>query len=369
MKKLLGVFLIFCLLSGFIIVEVNGVEKSEDEISLSSYLKLDEDHNIVYIYKREFADSYLGGYAKIIDYVKFKEAADKIFLERDNSYNDFNLSPVGSLVIKIINAENQTERSAYISLENEIRMCDFHISPAYTLYFELSYNEKYKLSDADYKNIIYNLWEEGVLFDGSDGQRNYDGVEILGENFPFISASNKQMASVGEIALNMGIVPKYIDKDYGSPITREAFCDTVYNALSRVTDLPEFLNTNIFIDTENKKVNLLKQIGIIKGRSEDKFYPLSYLTRQEAATILDRMTNFLEINKPDVSDFKYNDDEKISDWAKESVYAMFEHNIMNGDGNHNFNPIEIYAKDQSFLTIIGFIEIANVNFQQRKGME
>lgn len=123
-------------------------------------------------------------------------------------------------------------------------------------------------------------------------------------------------------------------------------------------------NTNVQIDLhdlpfqdidENECVDLpfierAYYIGIVNGISETAFNPNGNITRQEAAAMLMRVyKNYADFEKKD-SDFKYADDEKISEWAKEDVYSINKLGIMQGVGENLFSPTEGYTVEQAIAT-------------------
>ena len=88
-------------------------------------------------------------------------------------------------------------------------------------------------------------------------------------------------------------------------------------------------------------------LGIVNGKSADRFNPYDYLTRQEAAKImlmaLVNSVNSREYRGGASLDFnyhkaEYNDYEEVSTWAKPYVDMMYMLEIFKGDENGNFNP-------------------------------
>ena len=90
-------------------------------------------------------------------------------------------------------------------------------------------------------------------------------------------------------------------------------------------------------------VGTLYKQGIINGKAKGIFAPHDFITREEAATILDRIC---------VYDFRFHDDEAISEWAKSGVYHMQFIGIMNGVGDDLFAPQDTYTVEQAILTMV-----------------
>ncbi len=96
-----------------------------------------------------------------------------------------------------------------------------------------------------------------------------------------------------------------------------------------------------FDDTNgNDKITVLYSAKIVSGKGDYIFSPNDKLTREEAATILCRAANYLDIELPLVKvDMSYADNSEISSWAVSSVYSLKTLNILNNT-DENFNPKE-----------------------------
>ncbi|MBQ8526540.1 MAG: WG repeat-containing protein [Clostridia bacterium] len=151
-------------------------------------------------------------------------------------------------------------------------------------------------------------------------------------------------------AIDAGLLPEHLQNRYKKNITRESFCEIAY-------ELPVIKNAAIqgeqlaFTDTDNEKVKILSSLGIIQGTGDGKFSPDSYITREEAATILARIYAFSG-KTADAKFDKFTDDDEISDWARESVYTTKAAGIMNGVGDNRFAPKDGYTTEQAVATIV-----------------
>ena len=86
---------------------------------------------------------------------------------------------------------------------------------------------------------------------------------------------------------------------------------------------------------------------------EDKlFIPNGLLTREQAATILDRTVQYLKINSNSNVEATYEDDDYISEWAKDSVYRMMDMKIMIGDNKCYFKPQEYCTTEEMIVAIM-----------------
>ena len=144
------------------------------------------------------------------------------------------------------------------------------------------------------------------------------------------------------------------DIKYKEPISREKFCDLVYNYYKLYADELEVVNAgNPFLDTENQNVMVLNALGIINGISKTEFAPDDLLTREEAAVILSRLINTAH---PDLFAHElhhgFDDSGEMSDWAFDSIQRICNMGIMNGVGENCFAPQETYTAEQAVATLV-----------------
>lgn len=140
-------------------------------------------------------------------------------------------------------------------------------------------------------------------------------------------------------AVSLGIIDNK-NYNFNDDITREQFCNFVYNLVNPIKELPIFKYERApFDDTNgNDKITVLYSAKIVSGKGDYIFSPNDKLTREEAATILCRAANYLDIELPLAKvDMSYADNSEISSWAVSSVYSLKTLNILNNT-DKNFNP-------------------------------
>ena len=140
-------------------------------------------------------------------------------------------------------------------------------------------------------------------------------------------------------AVSLGIIDNK-NYNFNDDITREQFCNFVYNLVNPIKELPIFKYERApFDDTNgNDKITVLYSAKIVSGKGDYIFSPNDKLTREEAATILCRAANYLDIELPLAKvDMSYADNSEISSWAVASVYSLKTLNILNNT-DKNFNP-------------------------------
>lgn len=123
-------------------------------------------------------------------------------------------------------------------------------------------------------------------------------------------------------------------------LTRAEFSAMLVRGLG--LDTSEFYN-GVFKDVKEKDwfakdVQTLYATGIIKGVTPTKFNPNSPLTRQQAAVILDRVLDYLEVEKHQSENLDFIDEAKISEEAKPAVAKMQAFGIFSGKSGNIFDP-------------------------------
>lgn len=170
--------------------------------------------------------------------------------------------------------------------------------------------------------------------------------------------------AVGEIskANELKIIPNdFAVTDYTQPITRENFCILAVKMIETkigeelATENPQFpLGIS---DINNENVDKLYAAGIINGKEQKKtgiiFAPYDLITREEAATILNRIAVYLGMDMPQIIDAVYYwDESNISDWAIDAVKTMRQFGIMEGVNGYEFYPKGTYTVEQAIATMV-----------------
>jgi len=156
--------------------------------------------------------------------------------------------------------------------------------------------------------------------------------------------------------IERGFLDDVTNISYKDSITREKFCEILFNIYSKSIDNPKTWNINMkmmFDDCQNEKVAILFLEGIINGKGDKIFAPNDYLTREEAATILVRYINkFMPGISVTQKYFNYEDINKVSDWSFDSVQAISNVGVMQGIGDNEFAPQDTYTAEQAITTLI-----------------
>ena len=176
-----------------------------------------------------------------------------------------------------------------------------------------------------------------------------------------VPAPSEWAAKDIDYALAVGITENGKDYIYKNNITREEFCELIYNLIVLTSDEITAPITDSFTDTKNDKILMLNGLGIINGKSATEFAPNDYLTREEAATIIVRMVNKVFPMAATEMWFEYDDINEVSEWASDSIQTISNLGFMNGVGNNRFAPKDTYTTEQAIVTLVRVLESAGAS--------
>ncbi len=218
-------------------------------------------------------------------------------------------------------------------------------------------NGNYIYGESDWTSVSSAWYNPSYdrMFTVSDGEKC--GYVKMSDNALEIQAQNNIPSDWAydeiDTAIKAGLVPEDLMRCYRYNISREEFCEIVYNLPALENKINGLENTDItFDDTSNEKILTLARLGIIKGVGENRFSPYSHITREEAAVILHRTANIIGPFYATEMYFAFDDVGEISDWAENSVQVMCNMGIMKGVGNNKFAPKDSYTIEQAILTIL-----------------
>jgi len=145
-------------------------------------------------------------------------------------------------------------------------------------------------------------------------------------------------------AIELGLVPKPLQRNYTNEITRGEVAQMFINLLEAasgqsVDDFMAFkgvsINENAFTDTNDRAVLAASALGIINGVGGGRFDPDGVLTRAHIAGLAYNIANVLGINTEGYThSFTDVSGHWVEPWLGWSVHAE----IIEGEGNNKFNP-------------------------------
>ncbi len=176
------------------------------------------------------------------------------------------------------------------------------------------------------------------------------------------SASSWAQAEVAE-AISLGFVPASLQYGYQNNITRLDFCKLVVQMLmvksASISNETAFIsyygidiNSDPFTDTSDKYVKIAYDLKIVNGTGDNMFSPYNTITRQEAATMLQRAAAVFEFTNSVGQPLVFADSGSVASWAMPGVNFVSANSIMNGVGDNRFDPLNTYSVEQSILTAL-----------------
>ena len=231
--------------------------------------------------------------------------------------------------------------------------------------------EKYNLNKSDNENAGVS-YEYIVLKSAVTDTKNDLEIpkkEAWEEVTTSLAPPSDWAAKDVDFARAFGILEEGKEYNVLKPITREEFCELIYNYSANVLEMLSTADGKKFTDTDNPKIEILSAMGIINGKTATEFAPDDALTREEAAVILQRMVNATVPVTVTEMWFEFDDIDYISDWAMDAVQTMCNMNVMNGVGGNEFAPKEVYTTEQAIVTITRVYSAQTAQYREDIGNE
>lgn len=156
-------------------------------------------------------------------------------------------------------------------------------------------------------------------------------------------------------AENAEILPDGFDGDLASDITRLDFCRIAIKMFEKCKEVKRVPVDGTFKDTDNADIYALSAMGIISGRGNGIFAPQDGITREEAALILSRMAEQLNIGFTDKT-IEFSDMPESN--GAEAVKKVVSLGIMSGMGDGRFAPGDGLSIEQTAITMLRILERA-----------
>ncbi|HOE55992.1 MAG TPA: S-layer homology domain-containing protein [Bacillota bacterium] len=179
----------------------------------------------------------------------------------------------------------------------------------------------------------------------------------------------------------LGIIPEIlINVDMTKRITRREFSALAVKLYEKLSGKAAIADGNSpFRDTEDQFIIKAYSLGIVSGVGNGLFAPDDILTREQASVVLTRVYKAVYLegwafeeneaythHSLDIDGVaRFSDDYFISSWARESVYFMAKHDIINGVGSNMFGPryregekegFGVATREQAFKIAVAMIE-------------
>lgn len=156
-------------------------------------------------------------------------------------------------------------------------------------------------------------------------------------------------------AKEMELLPQRIQGDYRNIITREELSELVVNLyevlIRQEVTLPE---TSPFTDTQNRKVAMASQLGIVNGKGNGIFAPYEGITREQLSVMFYRTLQAArpKYNFSEKYEHEFSDYGMIASWAREAVGYLYGVEIINGVGDNQFNPAGTTTREEAVVLAV-----------------
>lgn len=148
-------------------------------------------------------------------------------------------------------------------------------------------------------------------------------------------------------AITQGLVPQELQGGYNLVTTRAQFCALAVRLYESAKG--EITGRETFTDTDDGNVQKMAALGVVSGVGGGAFDPDGPLTREQAATILARLSNAM--GKP-LAGGSHPFTDGVASWADAAVGQVYQAGIMTGTGDATFSPQGEYTRMQSIVTLM-----------------
>ena len=278
------------------------------------------------------------------------------YLSAKVTYSDGETSDTSLEQYAIVFPNNSVEKTKVLEAAGQIAIYNL-VNDALTELIEdktvEKLGEKYNLNKAaDTDEFDYEYTVMPVPSDLPNGENDTSDGNAMSDGTPLAPPSDWAVSDVKK-AEALNITEKGKNYRYRMSITREEFCELIYNyCYNVIKEVDTVTGENKFTDTTNSKIIRLNAMGIINGKSETEFAPNDLLTREEAAVILNRMVNKTIPVPVTEMYFAFDDEASISAWASDSIQVICNMGVMNGVGENKFAPQDTYTTEQAIATIV-----------------
>lgn len=181
-----------------------------------------------------------------------------------------------------------------------------------------------------------------------------------------VIAENPSDWAVNEVqtAVNAGYVPEELQSGYTNAITRKEFSKLAVlftaNELGYTYDefkayMADKSAGYVYSDCDDEYVLLAAEAGFVYGTGDGLFEPDRAITREEAATLLNRVYYSYGLNSH-YFEAEFDDASDISEWAMSGVCWCVRKGIMKGVSDTRFDPKGTYTREQAIVTFARMAE-------------
>lgn len=209
----------------------------------------------------------------------------------------------------------------------------------------LTANDFTQLTKIDIRSNQYSFRVRYVSENGSSAFGN--GVSV-GYRPVFNNSSAWSMEELSAAGKN-GLIPPSVKADMKKEISREEFTEVIVRLYEKTERVHLVAGKSPFKDTKNESVVIASRLGLVYGVGNGKFAPNAKITREEMATILARFLKSVNVEVSHAGGNTFADHDKISKYARESVYELQAMGLMSGYENNQFRPKTNASREQGVV--------------------
>lgn len=183
----------------------------------------------------------------------------------------------------------------------------------------------------------------------------YAQPEIANENEEINEESDMPSlwaeAAISDIKNSTEITVDKLLSDYQENITRADFAYLGVKLYEYYTGREIMTGERYFTDTTDEWILKARKAGIVNGYSNRKYKPKNFIRRDEIATLFINVFKAAGVSYVDASSDLFDDDSKIAEWAKESVYIAKANKIIKGIGVNTYSPMSYATREQALIML------------------
>ncbi|MDD7363729.1 MAG: S-layer homology domain-containing protein [Peptoniphilus sp.] len=197
-------------------------------------------------------------------------------------------------------------------------------------------------------DIMSNLYSFRVRYKSGGTVSPYSNPIAVGYRPSFSNASAWSKEVLMEASKN-GLIPASVKSDMKKEMTRQEFTEVIVRVYEKVNRVHLVAGKSPYRDANNEAVTVATRLGIVQGVGRGKFYPDSEITREDMATIFNRLLTVMNVEHTQANGPRFADHTKISNYAIEPVYKLQSLNIMLGYNDHSFRPKNNASREQGVV--------------------
>ena len=150
-------------------------------------------------------------------------------------------------------------------------------------------------------------------------------------------------------AIELGILPEFMDRSLRRPINRLEFATLGVYLYEAVTQR-EIAGRIHFNDTDDINAEKMGFLGVMMPNEFGNFSPRNPLTREQAAAVITRLTTVLGAPLPLV-DGEFADADQINEWAQEAALQVFGAGIIPAQYGF-FEPLRVPTREEAIVMMV-----------------